>query len=221
MNSIPYSLGDGKFVKSRIKLVGMFRKILLFFMQTSFYSWLVMSVIPYIRLTTYYTSLRGWKFHRGYQLLKPGHIILTIDRKKLTTFLVPGEFTHASFCVAKGLEFEVAEMTHNNFTKSHFFDICKESDRVVILRCSKFDEDYTKKVIERCLSFQGVSYDTGFELGVKSLYCSELVYQSDYERRIEADLSDIAGLGRPYISPDGIFNSKNVELVWDSDQEKI
>lgn len=188
-------------------------------MQTKFYSWLVLGVIPYIRLTTYYTSLRGWKFHRGYKLLLPGHILLTIDRKKLTTFLVSGEFTHAALCVANNEEFEVAEMTHHHFTRSHFFDICKESDRVVILRCTKFDDSYTKAVIERCLSYKDATYDTGFELGVKSLYCSELVYQSDFERRLDADLSDIAGLGRLYISPDGIFKSPHVEVVWDSDKE--
>lgn len=197
------------------------KKIVLWFMQTQFYSWLVMNVIPYIRLTTYYTSLRGWKFYRGYKLLEPGHILLTIDRQKLTTFLVPGEFTHAALCVAKGAEFEIAEMTHHHFTYSNFFDICKESDRVVILRCTKFDESYTNQFIQRCLSFKDASYDTSFKLGVKSLYCSELIYQSDFERRLQVDLSDIAGLGQPYISPDGIFKSPNVEIVWDSDLETL
>lgn len=189
-------------------------------MQSKLYAWLLLHVVPYIRFTTYYTSMRGWKYHRGYKLLQAGDILLTIDRKKLTTVLIPGEFSHAALCVAKNAEFEVAEMTHSNFTHSSFFDICKESDRVVILRCKTFDEAYTQKVVERCLSFEGAKYDIGFELGIQSLYCSELVYQADFERRIGADLTDLVGLGRPYISPTGLRQADNVELVWDSDLER-
>ena len=66
------------------------RKLKLWFMQTQFYAWLVKSVIPYIRFTTYYTSMRGKKYHKVYDATKPGHIILTTDKRKLTTFLIPG-----------------------------------------------------------------------------------------------------------------------------------
>ena len=188
-------------------------------MQSDLYRWFVLNVIPYIRFTTYYTSLRGWKFHRGYKLLKPGDIILTIDRKKLTTLLIPGEFTHAALCVGKGEEWEISEMTHSNYTKSHFFDLCKESDRVVILRCSDWGPKYIQKVIQKCKTFQEATYDVEFNLGVKSLYCSELVFQSDFERRLKVDLEDLAGIGTPYISPTGIYQSENTVVVWDSDDE--
>jgi hypothetical protein len=196
-----------------------YRRLVLSLMQSRLYSWALLHVIPYIRFTTYYTSLRGWKYQRGYRLLQAGDILLTIDRKKLTTVLIPGEFSHAALCVDKGSEFEIAEMTHSHFTRSTFFDICKESDRVVILRCKTFDYPYIQKVVEKCLSFSEASYDIGFELGIQSLYCSELVYQSDFERRIGADLTDLAGLGRPYISPTGLRQADNVEVVWDSDLE--
>jgi len=111
-------------------------------------------------------------------------------------------------------------MTHENYTRSHFFDLCMEADRVVILRCKDFDSDYIQKVIQKCLSFQNAVYDVHFTLGVKSLYCSELVFQSDFERRLKVDLSDLAGIGLPYISPTGLYQAENVEIVWDSDQEK-
>jgi len=55
-------------------------------------------------------------------------------------------------------------------------------------------------------------------MGVKALYCSELVYQSDFERRLDVNLEDLAGLGRKYISPDGLYKAKNVRVVWDSDE---
>lgn len=190
--------------------------------NTKAFNWLLIRVIPYIRFTTYYTSLRGWKYHRGYEKLRPGDIILAKDKRKLTTVLIGGEFTHAALCVglkSEGAQFEVAEMTHHNYTKSDFFDICKESDRVVILECTQFDSAYKRQVIEKCLTFKDALYDTSFELGVKALYCSELVYQSDFENRIGASLEDLAGLGRPYISPTGLYKAKNVRVIWDSDSE--
>jgi hypothetical protein len=195
------------------------KKFLLWIMSTHFYHWILIRVIPFIRLSTYYTSLRGRKYQEGYSRLKKGDIILTLDRRKLTTFLVPGVMTHAALCIGRwpDSEFEVAEMTHTNYTKSFFFDICKEADRVIIMRCSDFDDNYISKLVKECLTFIRALYDTCFEFGVKALYCSELVYMSDFERRLKVDLSDLAGLGRPYISPDGLLIAKNVTCVWDSD----
>ncbi|WP_247627962.1 hypothetical protein, partial [Aeromonas genomosp. paramedia] len=77
------------------------RKLLLFIMQTKTYNWLLKSVIPYIRFTTYYTSLRGAKYHEGYDLLRPGDVIVTRDRLKLTTMLIPGYWAHAALCIGK------------------------------------------------------------------------------------------------------------------------
>lgn len=203
-----------------------YRKLILAVMQSRFYAWLLMHVVPYIRFSVYYTSLRGKKYAAGYALLKPGHILLTIDRKKLTTLLIPGEFTHAALCVGKVGSpsypgFEVAEMTHSNFTQSHFFDICKESDRVVILECTDFDHQYVANMIEECLEFKDATYDVAFDLGVKALYCSELVWQADFEKRLQVSLDDLVGIGRPYISPTGLSKAKNVRVVWDSDKETM
>lgn len=195
------------------------KKLLLWLTRTKAYNYLLIHIVPYIRFSMYYTSLRGWKYVRGYQNLKPGHIILSRDSKKLTTILIGGDFTHASFCVAKGEEWEISEMTHTNYTLSAFFDICKEADRVVILECPDWDEAYTAAVIEKCRSLKNATYDVAFDLGVEALYCSELVYQSDFERRLQVNLEDLAGIGCPYISPTGLYRAKNVRIIWDSENE--
>jgi hypothetical protein len=199
----------------------LWRKFVLWLMQTTVYRYLITNVVPYIRFTTYYTSLRGWKYFRGYKKLEAGDIVLTLDRKKLTSMLIPGEVTHAALCVAKNEEWEIAEMTHSDFCHSNFFDICKESDRVVILRCKDWDEVYTKQVIEKCKTFKDAKYDIEFGLGIKSLYCSELVYQADFERRLEVSTEDLAGIGRQYISPAGLLKALNCDTIWDSDDENI
>ena len=194
------------------------KSFLVWFMKTKLYKWALKSVIPYIRFTTYYTSLRGHKYVQGYELLKPGHIILTNDKKKLTSLLIPGEFSHAALCVGKHPDqWEIAEMTHTNFTKSHFFDLCKEADRVVILECVDFSNGYIERMIDKAMSFEGAKYDSEFTLGVDALYCSELIYQADFAKFLQVDLSDLAGLGRLYLSPDGIYRAKNGRVVWDSE----
>jgi hypothetical protein len=199
-------------------------------MNTDFWVWALIHVVPYIRFTTYYPSLRGARYHSGYGHLKKGHILLTNDSKKLTSLLIPGEFSHAALCVDHATRrvkspwtvdsYEIAEMTHTNYTKSYFFDLCKEADRVVILECTDWDEAYIEKVTEKCREFEDTAYDVNFELGVKTLYCSELVYQSDVEKRLDVDLEDLAGLGRKYLSPDGIYKAENVKVVWDSEEAK-
>lgn len=204
-----------KFVNS------LYRRSIQWLMTTSFYSYLMIHVVPYIRFTTYYTSLRGWKYHKMYNKLKPGDVILTLDKKKLTSLLIPGNFSHAAMCVSKDERWEISEMTHTNYTLSTFFDICKESDRVVILRCMEATQDQINKAIDKCKSFRNAKYDLNFSLGVESLYCSELVYQSYENNLLKADLTDLVGLGRPYISPDGLYIAKNLYVVADSDNYEI
>jgi len=198
-----------------------YSKIILKIFQSAIFSYILLKLIPYIRFNFYYTNFPGWKYKRGYRLLKPGDIILTKDKWKLTSFLIPGEFCHAALSVDKSMatEFEVAEMTHTHFTKSNFYDICRQSTRVKIVRCIDWDKDYTQKVIEKCKSFKDVKYDTGFQLGVKALYCSELVAESDFENRLQISYDDVVGLGLPYISPTGLSRAKNIKDVWDSETE--
>ena len=199
------------------------KKITLWFMQTKLYAWLVKKVIPYIRFTTYYTKMRGYLYHQVYDSIQPGDVILTTDNSKLTTVLIPGEWAHAAFCVSRDKNFEVAEMTHTDYTKSTVADLCFEADRVAVFRCThkNFNDKYKDLVIEKCKSFEGTPYDNQFELGVKALACSELVWASDYKQLFGLDLSDIAGLGRPYISPTGISKGDNLECVFDTHPPEI
>ena len=201
------------------------KKILLFFMQTKSYSFLMLRILPYIRFSIYYSDFPGWKIKRGYKKLKPGDIVITNDRKKLTGMLIKwltGGMAHGALCVAKSMyeEFEIAEMTHENFKQNTFASLCSESTRVKIYRCTSFDRRYVDRVlVPECLSYRHVMYDVHFRLGVKSLYCFELIYHSDRERRMKVSLDDAKGIGRKYLSSVGIHNASNIKLIWDSDQE--
>lgn len=200
-----------------MKLIRKF--LLLRIMQTKTWSWLLAKVVPFIRFTMYYTDFPGFKFHEAYNLLQPGDYLVSIDRKKLTTLLIGGDWTHAAMCVSKDQIFEIAELTHKGYTKSTLFDFCKESDRIAIFR-PPYDPEYRNLVIEKCKSFSHLGYDDQFTLGVKALYCSELVYESDFMRVLQVDLEDLAGLGRPYISPTGLADCANATCVYDSGAAK-
>lgn len=223
------------------------KKFILWFMSTGVYRFLIRKIIPFIRFSPYYTKFRGHKYHMGYYYLRPGHIIATIDYCKLTGILIPkvtgGISSHAALCIGKrdpkcpdlyystinpspesGEGLEVVEMTHLDFTYSDFFDLCKESDRVIIFECSDWDELYVRRVIAKALECRDKKYDVLFSHDFSSLYCSELIYYADLlagygTPRLKADLSDLMGLGKPYISPDGLLCAKNSRAVWDSSGE--
>ena len=78
------------------------------------------------------------------------------------------------------------------------------------MRCRKITEEQLTKAIEKCKSLEDATYDAEFSLGIKELYCSELIYVSYENNLIEANLEDFVGLGRDYI-----------ELYWDYTMQKI
>lgn len=188
------------------------------FMNTKLFEFIVLRILPYMRFSNYYSAIRGWQYQRGYSLLRPGDIILSVDRRKLLSLIVPGDFAHCALCVAKGdnEDFEVAEMTKDHYTKSAFFDVCKEADRVVILRCTDWDPEYTEQVIANCRGFEGKRYDVTFTPDTERLYCPQLIVASDNENRLDIPYDTIPFIGRRYVSPRCLYEARNVEIVWDS-----
>lgn len=198
----------------------MLKELVAAIMHSKPYRWVIRQVMPFARFSLGYSDLRGWQYQRGYELLKPGHILVSVDRHKLNSVLIPGTFSHAALCVDKGSEWEVSEMTHKHHTKSAFYDICSQADRVAILECKDWDPEYVEKIIAKCKSFEHIKYDVEFEPGLKNLYCSELVYEADFERRLKlAPFKGNKDLGLEIIPPDSLLNADNVEVVWDSDAE--
>ena len=61
--------------KDTLKLKSLYRKLVNWVMSTRFYKYLLKHVIPYIRFTTYYTSLRGKKVSRIIQRVAAGRCV--------------------------------------------------------------------------------------------------------------------------------------------------
>jgi hypothetical protein len=213
-------------------------KFLFWLVSTRLYLWAMKKVIPFIRFTTYYAIPENKKFaqwgpleRKGYARLQPGDLVFTIDKMKFSSMVI-GRATaklghkkplftpsHIALCVAKGSEFEIAEMTHNDFTRSTWEDVTRGSTRVVIGRIDNWDKEYiTDVVIPTTLSFSGKKYDDRFLMGEDSLACSELPYFADKERRAKVNLEPIIGT-EPYITPVGWILADNIEFIWDSNAE--
>jgi hypothetical protein len=209
-----------------IKIIGafMFKKLyskaVLSLMNSKAYHWFVLNVFPKLRFSNYYSDIEGWQYRRAYNLLQNGDLILSTDKKKASALAIPGKIKHVGIMIDKGAEWECSEMTHVGHKKSTFYDMCKEADLIVIVRCRNFDKEYIENVfIPNIRSHSGADYDVEFEFGVKSLYCSELVYISDSEKRLQLDTSDLMGLGQEYVSPTAIYESPAVDILFDSDKE--
>jgi len=183
-------------------------------MTTRLYLWIARDILSWIRISCNHTRLTGKKYHEGYKLLRPGQIILSSDYSRISSYLTPGNLDHAALCVSVGGDYEVGEMTHLGYTESQFFDICHTSDRVVLLECLDWDEEYTKQVIEKCKSLKGTAYDFQFQSGNKDLYCSELPAACDVENRLGFPIyrEDFVILPRDY------YNHNFMFIVWDSDK---
>ena len=208
-------------------------------MNKPWYTKFMKDYLPKIRFSLYYSLPSNERFHNWGPLLndlqskiKAGDIILTIDEKKLTSLIigkatasfskdksedsfVPG---HAALVVATEGDYQVAEMTHLNFTKSTVSDVLYQSTRVVVLRCDAFDENYVQNVlVPTCNTFTDKVYDQRFQQGIQELICSELVYFADKERRLDVNLDPVLGFN-PYISPVGLYKAKNCKVIWDSNK---
>lgn len=214
----------------------MFRKFILWLTETKFWSWLLLDFMPGKRFTWKVPSIKGRTYSIAHMYLGPGDILVSIDTRALTgaviKYLSKGQFSHACMCVGKWPEdkYEIGEMLAHGYTQNFFYDLVHESERVVILR-PNWPPNFRDQVIECYKSFLGTPYDVKMALDTKALYCSESVWQAvQLARRIkpeyadynlDVDLEDFAGLGRQYLSPTGIYEAKNLTIIYDTDWGKV
>lgn len=190
-------------------------KILIYILTSKLWSFFITKVLWRFRFSNYYAETTGQEFDKAVRVLQRGDIIFSKDRHKVVSLLIPGKVSHAALYIS---ETEVIEATHLGVQTSTLFDFFKESDFVIAGRCESFDTDYVERVIVKARQFIGKPYDASLTLGTNALYCSELIYQSDEEKRINYDLSDLIGLGRPYISPQGILEASNLKTVYSTEE---
>jgi len=178
-------------------------------MRSRFYGFFLKYVIPEIKF--FHATGPNWITKDTLrQLMRPGDVILSKSKFHLTNVIIKGKFSHAGLVVKKG---KIAEMKANDFDVVDIDSFTKHATRFALLRLKDWDHKYSREMVDRCMSFASAKYDKFFTLGVDALYCSELVYESDFDRRIKADLSDLVGMGQPYISPTGLYEAEGLTII--------
>lgn len=184
-------------------------KLILWLMKSRSYRFFLKYIIP--NLTFFTATGPNYYFkERVRERMKPGDVLLSKSSGHLTNVLIGGTYSHAALVVGPN---RIAEMTANGFDIVDVDKFCKQSTRICLLRLKNEDDDYGKEMSYKALEFANAEYDLDFTLGVETLYCSELCYQSDFEKRFSCDLTDLAGIGRPYISPVGLYEAKGLKIV--------
>jgi hypothetical protein len=186
-------------------------KFLLWLMSTKAYKFLLKYVIPKIQII--HASGPSWFVRERFkERLKPGDMLVSKRKYYLTNLLIGGKYSHGAVALDRD---QIAEMCASDFEVVDVKKFCEGTTSIAILRFKNYDDEYGQKVAEKALSFAQAKYDTEFKLGVEALYCSELNYLSDFEHRMQADLTDLIGAGRPYISPMGVYTAKGLEIVYE------
>lgn len=181
-------------------------------MSTKFYRFVLRYVIPEMKILHGVGPSYPVKQNIR-DIMQAGDIILSKSKYRLTNILIGGNFSHAALVVGPD---RIAEMSAKDFDVVNVDHFCEGCSSIMLLRLKNLSGEYGERMAKRCMSFDNALYDLGFSLGVEALYCSELVYQSDYEKRLQCDLSDLVGMGREYISPDGLSVAAGAMplLVW-------
>jgi uncharacterized protein YycO len=180
-------------------------------MSTRFYRFLLKYVIPQIQ----FFHATGPNYHVKETIrntMRAGDVVLTKSSFHLTNLLIGGRFSHAAIVVGKD---RIAELTANGFDVRSVDEFSKHCTKISLLRIHPDDQLYATQMAVNAMGFSDRDYDYRFTLNVDALYCSELVYQSDTEKRLQCDLTDLVGMGCPYISPEGLYQAKGLTPIYE------
>lgn len=184
-------------------------KFLLWLMGTRFYRFLLKYVIPQIQFFS--ATGPSYSFKESMRrTMRAGDVVLTKSSFHLTNLLIGGRFSHAAIVVGPD---KIAEMTSNDFDVRSVDEFSKHCTKISLLRLHTNDQAYATQMAINAMSFSDRDYDYRFTLGVDALYCSELIYQSDTEKRLQCDLTDLVGMGTQYISPAGLYDAKGLKPI--------
>jgi hypothetical protein len=156
---------------------------------------------------------------RGKSHLRTGDILVSVSAIGVSSIFTPG-FDHAALVLGADPDAHLAaigEMTRHGFGVVTWREFCNHSRRVLICRCTDFENDYLAEMVARCMKVgHSAAYDMQAEQGDHELTCAELVYEADVERRLKIkpwrpwwSLAEV-------LTPQQLLDASNVSVVWDS-----
>jgi hypothetical protein len=170
--------------------------------------WVLTSVIPKIRFSIKPPKMTGSAFAEFSDMLRPGDLVFSSDRSKLSSWLIPGQWDHVGIYIGDS---QIVEAVQPLVRITSPFDFCHSSDVVGVARPSWKNPRYVLSVARSTVR---LPYDTFFERGNEALYCSELIALIDAQNELNLDHSDEVGMGGEYVTPDEVFiKSRGVKIA--------
>lgn len=147
-------------------------------------------------------------------LIRPGDIIFSRDPHKLTTLLIPGEWSHVGIVVDDFMVIEA--LPGKGVVASYLHDFCRSAREVCLARVNLDGNSEPDEIINAAIKYAwnriGTPYDGLFHSGPQALYCAELVANC-YASSVIFDWSDMWGIGMPYLTPDGVYSGYDIREV--------
>lgn len=156
-------------------------------------------------------NIKGYEIREIFKILKPGDVLLRAYENYLSSFFIPGEFSHAALYAGDNLEsFDILHVMGDGLLKEDILTFVR-ADNLMVLRHK--DPEMAPKALKKAWEAykKGYEYDYSFDASnPETFYCSEFVdYCYDYPIR-----DSKRGFMDDEIMPDDFMLSQAFEIVW-------
>lgn len=153
-------------------------------------------------------KVKGYEVRKVIDALKKGDILLRRYNGYLNTLFTPGFWGHAGLYAGKN---EVIHAVGKGVIIEDILDFCR-TDSVAVLRIRNIKNTDINKALAKGGKYakEHVGYDYRFEDENGRVYCTEMINEC-YNGMFGKDYSD--KFGNRVLTPDGLFNSKQVVRV--------
>lgn len=159
-------------------------------------------------------KISGKDYYEASGVIQPGDILLAETNGHLTTWLIPGFWTHAAIYCGKdpvtGHEL-VVEAVGAGVIKNDLVTFMLSKDAVAILRPTFTDIETRGKAVALALKQAGKPYDYEFDFQAsdnKAFYCAELVYWA-YKETVPSWAFELRSrFGQPTVTPQDFYDAK-------------
>ena len=149
-----------------------------------------------------------------------GVVISTRDSSKVTGLIIPSDLDHSAIIERWSeqlQDFSIIHAVADGVQRGTLKELCTSCEGFVAHVGEDWDYDYRVSMVDRAVQMLGKPYDGSFKFGVEELYCSEIIYLADFDKRCKYDTQDLAGLGQEYISPKGITEAVGMTKIFDNE----
>jgi uncharacterized protein YycO len=161
----------------------------------------------------------GKDFHDCQQVLECGQIILSRTDGELANMFIPGFWSHVGMVTPSGT---IIEAVTHGVQEVDLYTFFMGKDYVCLLDCNYLNPQEKKLAAEWALTHKGKPYDFGMILsGMKSFFCSELVYFAQKAINPNIPFVPKKALGMDTITPNDFWAAnKFYSVAWQSEASK-